>query len=96
MVTTRSQAKASPDRHSHRTDQVQRFSLREISMHSSPGDCWVIVRQKVYNVTEWVPKHPGGDLIFVKAGQDCTQLFDSYHPLSARCVARGCAYETRC
>lgn len=33
-----------------------------------------------------VPKHPGGSLIFVKAGQDSTQLFDSYHPLYVRYV----------
>ncbi len=31
-----------------------------------------------------VPKHPGGSLIHVKAGQDCTQLFESYHPLYVR------------
>lgn len=31
-----------------------------------------------------VPKHPGGSLIYVKAGQDCTQLFESYHPLYVR------------
>ncbi len=34
-----------------------------------------------------VPKHPGGSLIHVKAGQDCTQLFESYHPLYVRSPA---------
>ena len=61
-----------------------RFSLEEVAQHNSPTDCWLIVRRKVYDVTSWVPRHPGGDLIFVKAGRDCTHLFDSYHPLSTR------------
>jgi fatty acid desaturase len=41
----------------------------------------MIIRGKVYDVTSWVPKHPGGSLIYVKAGYECTQLFESYHPL---------------
>ncbi|KAH9301278.1 hypothetical protein KI387_012861, partial [Taxus chinensis] len=31
-----------------------------------------------------VPHHPGGNLIFVRAGQDSTQLFESYHPFYVR------------
>jgi len=61
------------------------YSLASVASHSTPSDCWVIVRDKVYDVTAWVPQHPGGALIYVSAGKDCTQLFDSYHPLYARC-----------
>ncbi|XP_075265344.1 uncharacterized protein LOC142357674 isoform X2 [Convolutriloba macropyga] len=63
-----------------------KFSLAEVEKHNSSSDCWVIVRGKVYDVSSWVPRHPGGDVIFVKAGKDCTQLFESYHSLSARKV----------
>ena len=62
-----------------------RFSLQEVALHNSPTDCWLIIRKKVYNVTPWIRRHPGGDLLLVKAGRDCTYLFDSYHPISARC-----------
>lgn len=60
------------------------FSLAEVAKHSTPSDCFVIVRGKVYDVTAWVPQHPGGALIYIQAGKDCTQLFDSYHPLYVR------------
>ncbi|CAM6127401.1 unnamed protein product [Calypogeia fissa] len=60
---------------------VKRYTLQDVSKHNSPEDCWLLIWGKVYDVTSWVPKHPGGSLIFVKAGQDSTQLFDSYHPL---------------
>eukprot|EP00899_Mesostigma_viride_P006929 jgi/Mesvir1/16237/Mv08490-RA.1 len=63
-----------------------KYTLAEIAAHDSPTDCWLIIRGKVYDVTEWVPKHPGGALIYVRAGYDCTQIFDSYHPLYVRKV----------
>ena len=68
------ESKAAPDR----------YTLEEVARHSSPSDCWLIIRRKVYDVSPWIRRHPGGDLLLVKAGRDCTQLFDSYHPLSAR------------
>lgn len=57
-------------------------------MHNTPQDCWLLVHGRVYDVSEWVSRHPGGSLIYLKAGGDCSQLFDSYHPLSARCGPR--------
>lgn len=37
---------------------------------------------KVYDVSEFVRKHPGGaDQIMLGAGRDITQLFESYHKL---------------
>lgn len=62
------------------------YSLADVARHCTPADCWIIIRDKVYDVTSWVPKHPGGALIYINAGKDCTQLFDSYHPLYVRCV----------
>lgn len=62
----------------------KRHTLASVAQHATPDDCWLIVRGKVYDVTGWAAQHPGGALIFVKAGGECTQLFDSYHPLSAR------------
>lgn len=64
----------------------QSHSLASVAKHNKPNDCWVIIRDKVYNVTAWVPRHPGGALIYINAGKDCTQLFDSYHPLYVRYV----------
>ena len=60
------------------------YTLTEVSKHCTPQDCWLIVRGKVYDVTRWVAFHPGGSLIYVRAGEDCTYLFDAYHPLTAK------------
>ena len=34
--------------------------LSEIAKHNNPLDCWVTISGSVYNLTEWVPDHPGG------------------------------------
>lgn len=52
----------------------------ELARHNNKDDCWIAVDGKVYDVTEWIPKHPGGeDLLILSAGRDCTNLFESYH-----------------
>eukprot|EP00250_Pteridium_aquilinum_P004280 c14504_g1_i1 orf=313-1734(+) len=65
--------------------QAQTFyTSQEVLSHSVPEDCWLIIHGKVYDVTSWIPHHPGGTLIYVNAGKDSTHLFDSYHPLYVR------------
>lgn len=64
------------------------FTFEEVSKHDKADDCWVVVSGKVYDVTEFVPKHPGGNMIYVNAGKDATNMFDSYHPASARQVLK--------
>jgi len=67
------------------------YTLAQVAQHASPADCWVVVHGQVYDVSAFVPRHPGGALIYVKAGGDCSHLFDSYHPASARCGPRAAA-----
>ncbi|KAL6615107.1 hypothetical protein ACP70R_037377 [Stipagrostis hirtigluma subsp. patula] len=56
----------------------------EMARHSTEGDLWVAVQGKVYDVTAWLPRHPGGDLPLLSlAGQDVTDAFVAYHPPSA-------------
>lgn len=55
------------------------YTQAEVAQHSSRDDCWVIISGKVYDVTSYIPRHPGGAMIYVKAGGDCTHLFEAYH-----------------
>lgn len=38
----------------------------EIAKHKSSDSCWIVVHGKVYNVTEFLDKHPGGRAILLK------------------------------
>lgn len=34
--------------------------LSQLAAHNTSSDCWVAYQGKVYDVTGWIPKHPGG------------------------------------
>ena len=53
------------------------------SMHMyKTADEQLFFFQQVYDVSEFVHKHPGGiDQIMLGAGRDITQLFQCYHKL---------------
>ncbi|KAJ8950590.1 hypothetical protein NQ314_007815, partial [Rhamnusium bicolor] len=49
----------------------------ELSLHNKESDAWLAIRGKVYNITEYLPFHPGGPEELMKgAGIDATRLFE--------------------
>ncbi|KAG6739693.1 hypothetical protein POTOM_057307 [Populus tomentosa] len=54
------------------------FSKAEVSLHNKRTDCWIIIKDKVYDVTSYVEEHPGGDAILAHAGDDSTEGFFGY------------------
>lgn len=60
------------------------ITSEELRKHSSPGDLWISIQGKVYDVSEWAKRHPGGEVpLLTLAGQDVTDAFLAYHPGSA-------------
>ncbi|KAG5365911.1 Cytochrome b2 [Yarrowia sp. B02] len=56
-------------------------SVEEVAKHNSKDSCWVILHGKAYDLTEFLPEHPGGQAIILKyAGRDATKAFDPIHP----------------
>ncbi|KAK5830075.1 acyl-lipid (9-3)-desaturase-like [Gossypium arboreum] len=57
------------------------ISQTELENHQKPGDLWISIQGKIYDVTEWSREHPGGALPLLNlAGQDATDAFVAYHP----------------
>ena len=47
-----------------------------MAQHSTPSDCWVVVFDKVHNLTPFIPRHPGGpSRITAACGKDATLTF---------------------
>lgn len=48
------------------------ISSDEILRHDKPSDCWIMVENEIWDVTNFVEKHPGG-----ASGKrsDCTILY---------------------
>lgn len=57
------------------------LSLEEIMKHNTEEDCWVIIKDTVYDLTKFLSDHPGGKkAIMLFAGKDATEEFDMLHP----------------
>jgi len=63
----------------------RKYTMSEVQSHCSLDDCWMVIFDKVYNITEFVYEHPGGDFILLEyAGRDATHPFlSSRHGSSA-------------
>ena len=51
------------------------YSYAEISKHNTEQDCWLLISGKVYDVTKFIARHPGGKTLLQGCGQDATILF---------------------
>ncbi|WVZ93161.1 hypothetical protein U9M48_039165 [Paspalum notatum var. saurae] len=76
FVIPKSQNKGRPKETDSGVGMTSRsYTKEEISKHSTRKDCWIIIKDKVYDVTPYVEEHPGGDAILNNAGGDSTEGF---------------------
>jgi cytochrome b involved in lipid metabolism len=85
---SRSDEKVLNTNQSATTTQLQASStltLADISSHSSKDSCWSTIEGKVYDLTSFISKHPGGaDAILSICGKDGSELFDGKHGMDPR------------
>ena len=56
------------------------YTLEEVAKHNSVDDCWVVIDGKIYDVTSFLPEHPGGKKVVVgQSGKDASQKFHALH-----------------
>lgn len=56
------------------------ISMTEIAKHNSRSSCWSAVSGSVYDLTSWIPNHPGGEgVILSMCGKDGTVLYNGEH-----------------
>ncbi len=62
------------------TPSTVQLTAAEVAKHDSANDCWSIVRGKVYDLTSFVSRHPGGQSeIKAICGRDGSSSFLSQH-----------------
>ncbi|SAM06237.1 hypothetical protein [Absidia glauca] len=53
------------------------YSTADVNAHQTRGDLWVVIHNKVYDITEFVLEHPGGEEVLLdEAGKDATESFE--------------------
>jgi len=46
------------------TPGAKLYTWEEVAKHTSVDSCWVYAGNKVYDITDWLDRHPGGrDLV---------------------------------
>lgn len=64
------------------------MTLGDVATHNSATDCYTIVSGNVYNLTDWINKHPGGaKAILGLCGKDGTTPFTKQHGSNANAKA---------
>lgn len=65
------------------------IALRDqVASHNTRQSCWTIINGNVYDLTSWVPQHPGGeDAILRLCGKDGSGIFNRQHGGQARQAA---------
>lgn len=64
------------------TNTTKSYTAAEVATHKNGLSCWLILDNKVYDVTAFISKHPS-DAILRGCGKDATQMF-AKHPESAK------------
>lgn len=60
------------------------ITAEELKKHNKPGDVWISIQGKFYDVFGWAKDHPGGDTPLMHlACQDVTGAFITFHPGTA-------------
>ncbi|VEU23237.1 DEKNAAC104350 [Brettanomyces naardenensis] len=53
------------------------YQAAEVLKHNKKDDLWMIINNKVYDVTKFVDEHPGGEEVLLDvAGTDATDAFE--------------------
>lgn len=56
------------------------YSLAMVAQHKNAASCWTAIDGKVYDLTNWIPQHPGGaQNILAICGIDATQAYQAQH-----------------
>jgi monoamine oxidase len=60
-----------------KTKKWPKYTLSEVGKHNKKDDAWIAIDGIVSDITKWIPKHPGGDIIMKGVGKNATKLFNS-------------------
>jgi cytochrome b involved in lipid metabolism len=54
------------------------LTMAVVAQHNTASDCWLVINNNIFNVTSYIPIHPGGaKAITDYCGRDATAAFDN-------------------
>ena len=56
------------------------YTLADVAAHNGAASCWTAINENVYDLTNWISRHPGGEgAILSICGKDGTNAFEGQH-----------------
>lgn len=69
---------ATPDAKNSKIESSLPLTTEEVSKHSTPSDCWIVIDNKVLKITPYLNLHPGGTKSISQfCGKDATIPFNN-------------------
>ncbi len=64
---------------------LKTYTSTDVSSHNSKTSCWSIINGSVYDLSSWVPQHPGGERAILSiCGVDGSASFNGQHGGSSK------------
>jgi cytochrome b involved in lipid metabolism len=64
------------------------ITTSDLAKHTNESSCWMVINGNVYDVTQYITSHPGGNLILLGCGKDATSLFNGTASMGKRHSSR--------
>lgn len=56
------------------------LTLSVVATHASRSSCWTVINGTVYDLTSWIPQHPGGESAILRlCGVDGSARYNAQH-----------------
>lgn len=56
---------------------TQQYTVEEVKRHNEAGNLWLVLHGNVYDLTQFLKEHPGGEEVLINlGGQDGTHCFE--------------------
>lgn len=67
------------------TPAASGYTMAQVAAHNSSQSCWAAINGNVYDLTTWIPRHPGGAAAILSlCGTDGSAAFNAQHDSQRR------------
>jgi cytochrome b involved in lipid metabolism len=80
LVSTTSGESVTGTQNSQSEPGEKTYAMTEVVAHKDSSSCWSVIDGNVYDLTQWISKHPGGRQAIIQlCGKDGTEKFHGQH-----------------